>query len=430
VISILVFVHEFGHFIAAKRAGVRVETFSIGMGPKLLRRRRGDTEYCLSGIPLGGYVKLKGENPDEEITGDSDELTSKSIPVRFSIFFAGPAMNALFAIFLVSGAYFLGMEMPKYLDEPPVIQWVDKDSPAEKGGIQVGDFIASVGGTPVETWEQAELLISSKSKKPLEIEVKRDGQSHIFTVVPNVDKRFGIGDIGIDHEWKSIVTGLMKGFPAEEAGVKLGDEIIAINGTPIIHWRQMVAIIGANPDNEAIQVVLLRDGQNVELSIVPKLEGERRLVGVTSEQHVFQQMIFKKYGLIESFSRGIRKCWELTWLTIDILRGILTRQVSAKTIGGPIMIAQMSGNVVRQGISKSLFFVGFVSLGLGIANLLPIPILDGGHIFLLLVEFLSRKPLSLKKRELAQKIGLLILIPIFLYVFYNDIARILRLYGF
>jgi regulator of sigma E protease len=419
ILGVLVFVHEFGHFIMAKNVGVRVETFSLGFGPKLLKKKYGDTEYCISGIPLGGYVKLKGENPDEESTGAADELMAKSIPARFSIFVAGPVMNVLLAIVLVSLVFFIGIEVDKYLDEQPAIGWIDEDSPAAMSGMQVGDVIRSVGGEVVETWEQAFLIIASAGEKALEIEVERGALSKTFTITPETENQFRAGDIGVGPVLKPVVGGLMPGYPAEKEGFQVGDEIISINDTQIVHWLQMINIVNAHP-NEELRIKFLRNGQEIEKFITPQADGERSLLGIEFQQ----QTVLKKYGLVESFSRGVQRCWELTGLTVDLLRRLITRQASAKNIGGPIMIAQMSGQVIRQGLSRILSFMGLVSLSLGIFNLLPIPVLDGGHIFLLFVEILSRKPLSMKKRELAQKIGLLILIPLMLFVFYNDIARI------
>ncbi len=420
VLGILVFVHEFGHFIAAKRAGVYVETFSLGMGPKLLKKQIGDTEYCLSAIPLGGYVKMKGENPDEDTTGAADELTSKSIPARFSIFLAGPLMNVLLAIFLVSLVFYIGIQSPKYIDDPPVIGWVNEDSPAEKMGLQPGDLILTVGGKAISTWEQAMLYIASSGDKDVDIEVQRSNTSLTMTAKPELIKSLGAGYIGIQPVMKPIVGGLSKGFPAESAGIQAGDEIIAINGTKIIHWIQMADIVHAHPGEE-LAVTVRRGDQEIDMMITPKKQGDFGFLGITSQQ----QTVLKKYGLFESLSMGIKRCWEVTTMTFDMLRRIVTWQASAKSLGGPIMIAQVSGEMARQGLSEFLNFMGIVSLSLGIFNLLPIPVLDGGHIFLLFVEFLNRKPLSMKKRELAQRIGLLILIPLFIFVFYNDIARVL-----
>ncbi|GAK57708.1 membrane-associated zinc metalloprotease [Candidatus Vecturithrix granuli] len=414
------FVHEFGHFIAAKKAGVYVETFSIGMGPKLLKKKYGETEYCLSAIPLGGYVKMKGENPDEDLTGASDELTSKSIPVRFSVFLAGPLMNILLAIVLVSSVFYIGIQMPKYLEDPPVIGWLDEDSPAKDMGLEIDDLILSVGGEPVHTWEQAMLYIASAGDHALDIEVQRGNTIHTVTGTPEVIKQLGAGYIGIQPIMKPIVGGLQVGFPAEKAGLQVDDEIIAINDQPVVHWDQLVDIVSANA-NQELHVIVLRNGQTLQLSVTPREYNDRGFLGISSQTLV----VMKKYGVLESISRGVKRCWELTAMTFDLLRRLVTLQASVKTVGGPIMIAQMSGEVARQGLSEMLNFMGLVSLSLGIFNLLPIPILDGGHIFLLLVEFLNRKPLSIHKRELAQKIGLLILIPLFLFVFYNDIARLI-----
>lgn len=420
VLSVLVFVHEFGHFIAAKKAGVYVETFSIGMGPKLLKKVVGDTEYCLSAIPLGGYVKMKGENPDEEVTGDDDELMSKSILARFSIFFAGPFMNVLWAIVLVSLVYFIGIEEPKYLYDPPIIGWIEDESPAAEIGLLPGDLVLSVGGAKVPTWEQALVMIGSVGDKLTKIEFERDGESRTVDIKPELIKKIGAGYIGIHPRIEAAVGALSPGFPAEKAGILSGDTIIQINETPIIHWDQMVQFIQTLPEQE-MEITVLRGEEKVTMKLTPQKEGNRLLIGIQLQQ---QQTVLRKYGLGESIVKGTERCWELTTMTLDLLRRLVTWQASPKSIGGPIMIAQMSGEVAKQGISELLSFMGLISLSLGIFNLLPIPVLDGGHIFLLIVEFINRKPLSMEKRELAQKIGLLILIPLFIFVFYNDIARL------
>lgn len=407
------FVHEFGHFIAAKKAGVFVETFSLGMGPKLVKKKIGDTEYCISAVPLGGYVKMKGENPDEESSGSPDELTAKSIPARFSIFVAGPLMNALFAILLLTAAFYIGLSMPKDFGKSPVVGVLDENSPAYASGLRTGDVIRSVDGESVDVWEQVLLLIASARGDTVEMKIGRDDLSKTITIPIK-----GVEDIGIRSIIRPIVGGVQVGFPAEKAGLQAGDEIVIINGNRISYWDQLVDIVSTNPNKE-LQVTILREGLEIEKLITPTLHEDRGYLGISAQRF----MVLEKYGLGKSFLRSIEYSWELTQMTVVFLRRLVTLKASAKTVGGPIMIAQLSGQMVRQGPSRFLEFMSAISLSLAIFNLLPIPVLDGGHIFLLGVEFLHRKPLSMKKRELVQKIGLLILIPLFLFVFYNDIAR-------
>ena len=420
VLGILVFVHELGHFLAAKRVGVYVETFSIGMGPKLLKKKIGDTEYCISGIPLGGYVKMKGENPDEETTGAADELQSKSIAARFGIFFAGPLMNILFAVLLTSFLFYIGIEEPKYLYEPPVIGWVDEGSPAEKSGLLPNDLILSIGAKAVSTWQEASELIAVRGDNSVDIKIKRGEETKVINITPELIKLLGAGVIGIQPVMKPTVGALSPNFPAEKAGMKVGDEIVEINGMKIIHWDQMKTFIQKYGSQE-LAVVVLRNGERLSLNVMPKKQDNAFLLGINSER----MTVLKKYGFKDSIVKGVEECWMLFVKTIGFIKGIFVKEVSVKTLGGPIMIGQMSGIMVRLGFREFINFIGAVSLSLGIFNLLPIPVLDGGHIFLLFVEFLSRKPLSMQRRELAQKIGLLILIPLIIFIFYNDITRLL-----
>ena len=420
VLSILVFAHELGHFLAAKRAGVYVETFSLGMGPKVLKKTLGETEYCLSALPVGGYVKMKGENPDEPSTGAANELQSKSIAARFSIFVAGPMMNLVLAVFITSFLFYIGIDEPRYQYEPPVIGWINEDSPAEKGGLLPEDLIMSVGGKSVSTWQEAVEMIAVRGDKNVDIEIKRGSETKIVNVTPTVIKSLGVGVIGIQPVMKPIVGNLMPKFPAEKAGVQIGDEIVEINGTRIFHWEQMKIFI-QKYGTQTLNVVVLRSGQRVALAITPKKQGNSVLLGIESEKLT----VLKKYGLGDSIVKGVVECRNMVIKTIGLVKGIFVQEVSVKTLGGPIMIGQMAGEMIRMGFREFVNFIGMVSLSLGIFNLLPIPILDGGHIFLLFFELLNRKPLSMQRRELAQKIGLLILLPLIVFVFYNDIARLL-----
>jgi len=419
VLGILVLVHEFGHFIAAKGAGVRVEVFSIGFGPRLFGFRKGETDYRISAFPLGGYVKLPGENPGES-TGAPWELTSKPAPQRLLIFAAGSLMNILTAVVLLSLVFFIGTQLPKYLEEPPVVGWVDKDSPAEKSGFQVGDRILRINGKEISTWEDAYNFFLTAPDISTQVEVERQGQIVQLVVTPESIKRLGAGYIGLQPPMEPVVGGIQKGFPADKEGLQEGDKIISIDGVPVHHWLAMAEIVHNNPGKE-LEVTILRDGVEITKKMVPHTQNGKGYLGITSRP----QTVFKKYGLLESIKKGVQRTWEITAMTFELLGRLIKREASADSIGGPIMIAQMSGQAAKAGISELLSLMGVLSLNLGIINLLPIPILDGGHIAFLIVEMILGRPISVKRRELAQKIGLAILIPLMILVFHNDIMRLL-----
>jgi regulator of sigma E protease len=419
VLGVLVLVHEFGHFIAAKKAGVRVEVFSIGFGPRLFGFKVGETDYRVSAFPLGGYVKLPGENPNEA-TGAPWELSSKSAPQRFLVFVAGALMNILTAVFLLSLVFFIGVQVPKYLDEPPIVGWVDKDSPAEKSGFRVGDRILRVNGKEISTWEDAYSYFLTSADISSQVEVERDGKVVTLQATPESIKKLGAGYIGLQPPMEPVVGGIQKGFPADKEGLQEGDRIVAINGIPIHHWLAMAEIVHNNPGKE-LEITILRNGQEIRKKMTPQVQDGKGYLGITAKP----QTVFKKYGPVESLKKGLARTWEITVMTFELLGRLIKREASTGAIGGPIMIAQMSGQAAKAGISELLGLMGVLSLNLGILNLLPIPVLDGGHILFLVIELILGRPLSLKKRELAQKIGLAILIPLMILVFHNDIMRLL-----
>ena len=490
VIGILIFVHEFGHFIIAKRTGVGVEKFSLGFGPKLIGFKMGETQYMISAIPLGGYVKLKGENPDEPLTNDPKEFGSRSIGVRWAIVFAGPLMNFLLTFMLMPLVYIIGIQVPTFLEKEPVVHWVAENTPAMIAGFQVGDQILTVNGEEVKNWKFFNALIQSQLGKDVKIEIKRNNKIQDKRVSLNSDV-LGMGGIGLFHQMDAQVSGVANGSPAYEAGLKPGDLIKEIAGSKVTHWIQMSEIIKENP-GEDVTFKIEREGRPLTFKIRPvaiidkvdkqspayraglragdalltinakdfsygkeslllgekfsqedKLtfeidrDGNRLTIIVIPQGNKdmgmeivgkigiipFEGTVFKRFGILASLKEGFKQTIEMTGLTLWALGKLFTFNLSLKTLGGPILIAKMTGTAAKSGISSLLIFTAFLSLNLSILNLLPIPILDGGHLFFLLIELIMRKPLGAKKIEIAQKIGFALLLLLLLTVTYNDIIR-------
>jgi regulator of sigma E protease len=421
VIGILVFVHEFGHFIMAKRAGVRVEKFSLGMGPKLIGRKWGETEYLISALPLGGYVKMAGEEPDEEKTGAEDEFPSKSVWQRISIGAAGATMNIILAFAIMPLVFLIGASVPAYLDEPAVIGWVQAGSAAEAAGLQRGDRIVKIKGRETGVWSKALEIIAANPASELTVVVRRAGSEKELKLTPRADREHGAGDAGILPEMPPRIKEVISGKPAEQAGIKAGDVIVEVNGKPVEHWVQFSEAVKASVGRE-MTVTVRRGGKTMSVKVTPAMN-ERLgygVIGVVNDV----QMVRKRYGIIDSVRKGVGRTVELFGLTLDVLKQLFTFKLSIKSLGGPIMIAQMSGEAARSGITDYLSLLSFISLQLGILNLLPIPVLDGGLIVFLLIEAVRKKPFSDKVMEISQGIGMVLLLSLIAVVSYNDVIRV------
>jgi len=489
VIGILVFVHEFGHFIIAKKTGVGVEKFSLGFGPKLIGFKKGETQYMISAIPLGGYVKLKGEDPDDPITDDPKEFRSRSIGVRAAIISAGPVMNFLLTFFLMPIVFIIGIQVPVFLDKKPVVRWVSENSPAKIAGFKVGDSILTVNGEKVENWKMFNALTQTQAGKDVKIEIERNNtiQEKVVTTHSDILSMEGIG---VFHKMDPQVGGIINNSPAQEAGLQPADLFKDIAGTGITHWVQMSEIIREYPGEE-ISFKIERDGKDLVFNIKPDARidvvqenSPAELAGVKAGDTILtinskdvyhfkeallkkdfskevtltfeiirdaekinltvisqyiqdigievsgkigimpsEEIIFKRFGIFASLKEGFKQAFEMTELTLWALGKLFTLSISLKTLGGPIMIAKMTGSAAKSGVSSLLIFTAFLSLNLGIINLLPIPILDGGHLLFLFIELIIRRPLGTKKMEFAQKIGFAILILLLVTVTYNDILR-------
>ncbi|MBI5789128.1 MAG: RIP metalloprotease RseP [Candidatus Schekmanbacteria bacterium] len=424
VLGVLILVHESGHFFVAKKIGVRVEKFSLGFGPKLVGFRKGETEYLISAFPLGGYVKLAGENPGEdEITGQPWEFASRSVLERFRIVAFGPIMNVVLAVFLMIIVFMLGRQIPEYLDQSPVIGWVEEKSAAEKSGLQINDNVLSVNNIKIKAWEDFLISVAGNGSKSLKIKVARNGRQLELSVKPQESAQGEMDGIGVYPHIPPKIGIVTPDYPADKAGLKVGDVISSINGEKIYHWFQLSEIIHHSYGQE-LAIGVEREYGHSTVNVTPRKDTLKGGIGIIGIQSV-QKMIVRKYSLGKAISSGFKEIGKLLNLTVDFFKNLLIGRISTKSIGGPIAIAQIAGSAAESGQSDLFYFMSFLSIQLGVLNLMPIPILDGGHLFFLIVEALRGRPLSLKHREIAQQIGLTVILMLMLIAFYNDIARVL-----
>ena len=343
VLGVLIFVHEFGHFLLAKIMGVGVEKFSLGFGPRILGKKIGMTDYRISAIPLGGYVKMVGEAPDAEIEESMRPLSfsHKGVSKRIAIVLAGPVFNLLLAVVIFFGFF-------------------------------------QISGRPVTLPE---------------------------------------------------VGGVQEGMPAETAGIKEGDRIVSVNGRAVSEWQEMAERISAAEGKE-LTLGILREDRVISVELKPKLIESENLFGEKIDKYVIGVSASGAYEVerlnpIEAFGEGLTQTWRIIELTVLSVGKIISGTLSAKTLGGPIMIAQLAGEHAKAGMTEFIFFIALLSINLGILNLLPIPVLDGGHLIFFLIEAVTGKPVNLRMREVAQQVGIVVLIMLMVFVFYNDITRIL-----
>ena len=420
----MVLIHEFGHFVVARFFGVRVDVFSFGLGPRLFGVKRGATDYRLSALPIGGYVRMAGENPSDERTGDPDEFLSKPRWQRMFIVLAGPTTNLLLAIALTAGLFIYGGEQPTYADKPVVIAGVMKDSPAAEGGIQPGDHIVSFAGAQNPTWDRIalELALSAPGRSE-PVVVERQGQRVSLSVKTDVQP-FAV--LGYPAE-PVLVGAVITGGAAEAAGLMAGDSVIAADGQAMQSYLQLSEFIqqnGARPFDLEIE----RNGQRKTIHLQPAWgdpgDGKARwLIGINYRFATVE----RRYSVPTAVVKASQFHVVLGSKMLNMIAQLFTGRASMKQLQGPLGIVQESSRAARRGFADLISFMALVSLNLGIINLLPIPILDGGHIVMLGIEGALRKDLSLKVKERILTTGMVLLLAVFLFVTFNDISRMLGL---
>ena len=437
ILGFLIFIHEMGHYLAARHVGVRVETFSIGFPPRAISKKYGETEYVLSWVPLGGYVRLFGQNMNDEDPKDPRNYASKSIAQRFYILVAGPVVNLLFAFLFMPLVYMAGINIPKYLLDPPVIAKVQQNSFADTIGLQAGDEIIAVNRNSVNSWEELQSLLAAIEGSAITLEVERDGYVRSVTGTVEELKEQGAG-------WSPQVAPVVGGFSeisaVREAGLQVGDRLLHINTFEVKQWADISKIIqqtqpSVNIKKEAdapftddksapagipIDVEVEHKGAIRVVSVTPYFNTTTQsyLLGMTVEQ------VNQSYGLVDSVVMGTERLVFITIMTFQFLGKIIAGQGSLDDLGGPLRIGMVIGDAVRTGLANVFFLMAVISLQLGIFNLLPIPALDGGHIFFLIIEKLKGGPLSPGVRERTQMIGFALLMFFMIAVTYNDILHL------
>jgi regulator of sigma E protease len=421
VLGVLVFVHELGHFLVARWHGVRVLTFSLGFGPKILKFRRGDTEYCISAVPLGGYVKMAGENAEGESDAPpkSDELLGKTKWQRFQVYVAGPVMNFITAVIIMTGVYYHGAPEAAFEKNPAEVGQVAKDSPAARAGIQKGDVVVAVAGRRVPNWEQFQLEVMPKANREIELVVRRDGVERAVKVTPASRTQFEIGDIGILPSFHPQIARLFDGDPAMVAGFKVGDVILAVNGVEVDQESLVKALRGSA--TKPITVTVTREGQRRDISVTPILKDGNGWVGI--DLNPYEERLVAA-DLPQAMRLSVQKNVEWSTLIFRTFGGLFKGEASPKQLMGPVGIAQLSGAYARLGWIPLFTLMAMLSVNLGILNLLPIPMLDGGHIFIMAIEGAARRDFSLRVKERMLMAGFVLIMMLMVTVIYNDLMRI------
>jgi regulator of sigma E protease len=430
VLGVIILVHEWGHFIVARLFGVRVDVFSIGFGPRVFGFKRGDTDWRISALPLGGYVRMAGQDisdidsGDQKPTGAPDELMSKKRWQRALISFAGPAVNLLFPLILL-GAYYaiVGLPNDNDLSKPIVVAALPSAQSNNLAGLQVGDKVLSINGTKNPTWEQAQAVsMEATPGSMLKLEVSNGGLKRQVEIPasPNPYARtFGYSPV------PPTIGEVAIGTPADRAGLHEGDTVLAVDGQKIQYWDQFVDLV-RNSGGKTLQLDVLRKGKQVAVSVTPQkgiTDGAENAYQIGIQREIV--LTYERVRPVQAVKAATLQTASIVTQTIGVVGKLVSGRVSVKQLQSVVGISRTAGQAVAQGSYAIIGFMALISVNLGILNLLPIPILDGGHIVLLALEGLRRRDFSLAFKERLIQVGLVFLLVLIAYVMYNDVARMI-----
>jgi regulator of sigma E protease len=432
VLGIMVLVHEFGHFAVAKLCGVRVEVFSIGFGKRLFGFRRGDTDYRLSLLPLGGYVKMSGESPGEASTGDPAEFSAHPRWQRILIGLAGPVSNFLLALALMTGFYMMHNEVEAFRSQPANIDFVSAHTAAANAGLKAGDLITRFDGVYNPTWEQVSIRSAMNVGQMIPVDVKRDGETvNTQLIVPNPH---GSDDFDFDtvgfvprmQEDPIRVRQIETGMPAAKAGLQAGDQILSVDGLKLHSVDAMLAFLQED-NGKPIHLTALRDGKTFDVTLQPVMadagSGHKLYrIGFAPNLPPFK---IQQLPLPAALKQSVHFNLRYSGLILEVLQRMVTRRFAVQDLSGPIGIARETGLAVEQpGWQPIIGLMSIISLNLGIFNLLPIPILDGGVIVLLLIEGIMRRDLNQEFKERIYQAAFVVLLIFAAFVMFNDISKL------
>ncbi len=433
VLSVLVVAHEFGHFAVAKWFRFPVEIFSVGFGKRLFGRKWRGTDYRVSAIPLGGYVRVIGLGPDETTVTEGtsrEEAPAGKRWQRALVLLAGPGMNFVLAILLHTAVFVVGVRVPAYELDRPVIRVVEPESPGAAAGFRPGDRVVSINGTETPRWRDVLFIFGMSAREKLDVEVDRAGNGVFLQVVPRPKTKYDLGDVGLLPDFgtgvRPRVGAVVSGSPAEKAGMKAGDVILSVAGREIkgapdqIFTNFVAAVSGAAPGPFAIEY--LRGDKKASTMVAPRRDADGSWkVGVQVGGDLPE--VLERFPVKQAFVEGWRRVETDFRMTVSILGRLFRGRASMKSMSGPLDIAKFSGEAARTGAVPLVALMAAISLQLGIFNLLPIPVLDGGHLFLLGLESAARRDFSLRVKERILQVGFVMILALLAVVLYNDLAK-------